>query len=171
MRERYLLGLTALPFAVAALLPGSQLGGDEVTRFADPDNIESSGLVVVGDTLDTTNDSGDRGRLFTVDPRSGSTIRVTEWSDDPTDVEALAPAGPGRVWVGDIGDNRADRASVSVTRVSVVGVEPDNPSYELVYPGGPRDAESLLADPATGRLYVVSKGVLGGALYATPSRL
>ena len=47
----------------------------------------------------------------------------------------------------------------------------DAPSYELVYPEGARDAESLLADPATGRLYVVSKGVFGGTLYAAPERL
>jgi hypothetical protein len=45
------------------------------------------------------------------------------------------------------------------------------PSYELVYPEGPRDAESLMADPATGRLYVVSKGVFGGSVYAAPERL
>ena len=172
MRERYLLGMTAVPFVVAAFMPGVMLAGDEVTRFQDPAIVESSGLVALGDgTLVTTNDSGDRGRLFTVDPATGTTTRVTEWSDDPDDVEALASAGAGAVWVGDIGDNGADRDSVSVTRVSVVGVETDRPTYELVYPEGARDAESLLADPASGRLYVVSKGVFGGALYAAPRRL
>jgi hypothetical protein len=175
MRERYLLGLTAVPFLLAGLMPGPVLGrvsaGDEVTRFADPDIVESSGLVALGDTLVTTNDSGDTGRLFTVDLRTGRTIRVTHWSAEPEDVEALAPAGDGEVWVGDIGDNGADRASLSVTRVSVVGVEPESATYELRYPEGPRDAESLLSDPATGRLYVVSKGVLGGAVYAAPREL
>jgi hypothetical protein len=125
----------------------------------------------MGDSLVTTNDSGDTGRLFTVDLRTGDTTRITHWSTDPEDVEALAPAGDGSVWVGDIGDNHADRDSVSVTKVSVVGVEAESPTYVLRYPGGPRDAESLLSDPATGRLYVVSKGVLGGALYAAPQRL
>jgi hypothetical protein len=170
--ERYLLGLTAVPFLVAALMPGAQRGGDEVTRFQDSAIVESSGLVALGDaTLVTTNDSGDSGRLFTVDPATGTTMRVTDWSDDPDDVEALAPAGAGAVWVGDIGDNGADRDSVSVTRVSVVGVEADRPTYDLVYPEGARDAESLLADPATGRLYLISKGVFGGTLYAAPRRL
>ena len=171
MRERYLLGLTAVPFVVAAVMPGSLLGGDEVSRFQDPDIIESSALVVVDGNLVTTNDSGDTGRLFTVDPRTGQTIKVTPWSDDPTDVEALAPAGDGLVWVGDIGDNTASRDSVSVTEVDVVGDTAPGPTYELVYPEGARDAESLLADPATGRLYVVSKGVFGGTLYAAPRRL
>lgn len=171
MRERHLLGLTAVPFVVAALMPGSLLGGDEVTRFQDPDVIESSALVVVDGNLVTTNDSGDTGRLFTVDPRTGETTKVTHWSDDPVDVEALAPAGNGMVWVGDIGDNTAGRDSVSVTEVDVVGGGPPGPTYELVYPDGARDAESLLADPETGRLYVVTKGVFGGTVYAAPKRL
>jgi hypothetical protein len=181
MRERYLLGLTALPFLAAALLPGSVLphspAGNEVTRFEDPEIIESSGLVVVDGLLVTTNDSGDSGRVFTVDPATGQTVGVTAWSAEPEDVEALAPTGGaadgGEVWVGDIGDNRAERPSISVSQVPVGrgDVDVDVTAYELVYPDGPRDAESLLADPATGRLYVVSKGVFGGSLYAAPERL
>jgi hypothetical protein len=171
MRERYLLGLTATPFLVASLLSGAAPGGDQVTRFQDPDLVESSALLVVDGRLVTTNDSGDTGRLFTVDPRTGQTTKVTQWSDDPADVEALAPAGDGAVWVGDIGDNTASRDSVSVTRVDVVGDQPPGPTYDLTYPKGPRDAESLLCDPATGRLYVISKGVFGGTVYAAPARL
>ena len=44
----------------------------------------------------------------------------------------------------------------------------DGPVYDLVYPDGAHDAETLLADPATGRLYVATKWVLGGTLYAAP---
>jgi hypothetical protein len=119
MRERYLLAMTAIPFVVAAFLPGALLGGNEVTRFEDPEIVESSGLAVVDGLLVTTNDSGDSGRVFTVDPATGETVGVTQWSADPVDVEALAPAGGGEVWVGDIGDNRAERTSVSVARVPV----------------------------------------------------
>jgi hypothetical protein len=46
----------------------------------------------------------------------------------------------------------------------------DEETYELVYPDGPVNAESLLTDP-TGRLYVASKDVFGGALYAAPQTL
>ena len=164
MRERYLLGMTAVPFVVAAFLPGALLAGNEVTRFEDPEIVESSGLAVDDGLLVTTNDSGDSGRVFTVDPATGETVGVTQWSADPVDVEALAPAGGGEVWVGDIGDNRAERPSVSVARVPVGrgNRDVDVPSYELVFPEGPRDAESLLADPATNQLYVISKGVFGG---------
>jgi hypothetical protein len=162
-----------VPFVIGTLLQGAGLAGDEVIRFQDPEIVESSGLAVVDGLLVTTNDSGDSGRVFAVDLSSGQTVGVTAWSADPEDVEALAPAGGGEVWVGDIGDNTAERSSVSVSRVAVGtgNRDVDVPSYDLVYPEGPRDAESLLADPATGRLYVVSKGVLGGAVYAAPERL
>ena len=88
----------------------------------------------------------------------------------PTDVEALAPAGPGHVWVGDIGDNTGSRGSVQVTRVPVGDGDRtvDEETIDLVYPDGPRDAEALLADPTTGRLLVVTKGVFGGEVYAAP---
>ena len=171
--ERYLLGLTALPFVVGALLAAPQPAGDVVTRFEDPAIVESSGLVVLDGLFVTTNDSGDTGRVFAVDPADGRTVGLTAWAADPEDVEALAPAGGGEVWVGDIGDNLAERESVSVTRVPIgrENTDVDVASYDLVYPEGPRDAESLLADPSTGRLYIVSKGVLGGAVYAAPERL
>jgi len=184
MRERHLLALTAVPFLVAALWPGlvprpdleAMSAGDEVTRFADADIVESSGLAVVGGLLVTTNDSGDSGRVFAVDPATGETVGVTHWSgdgEDPEDVEALAPAAHGQVWVGDLGDNRAGRDRVTVVRVPVGRGERTvtPPAYDLVYPDGPRDAESLLADPVTGRLYVVSKSILGGTLFAAPERL
>ena len=146
-----------------------------MTRFEDPAIVESSGLAVVDGMFVTTNDSGDTGRVFAVDLATGRTVGVTTWSAEPDDVEALAPAAAdGEVWVGDIGDNQR-RAFLGVGGARAgrrrATVDVDVPSYELVYPEGARDAESLLADPATGRLYVVSKGVLGGALYAAPERL
>ncbi len=177
MRERHLLALTAVPFVVAALWPGvassDAVAGNEVTRFADPAIVESSGLAVVDGLLVTTNDSGDRGRVFAVDPSTGRTVGVTQWAAEPEDVEALAPAGEGELWVGDIGDNGADRGHVTVARIPVGSGDRDvDPvTYDLVYPDGARDAESLLVDPRNGRLYVVSKGVLGGTVFEAPARL
>ena len=99
--------------------------------------MEASALVVQDGLFLTTNDSGDTGRVFVVD-RTGATVGVTHWSEDPTDVEALAPAGPGSVWVGDIGDNLASRPDVTITRVPVGRgdrtVQPT--SYRLTYPHG-----------------------------------
>lgn len=168
----------ALGLVVAApFLLGAAAGGDEEAetafRFEDSDIVESSGLAVVGPLVVTTNDSGDGGRVFTVDPASGRTVGVTSWSGDPVDVEALAPAGDGHVWVADIGDNGHVRDSVEVLRVPVGrGDRAAAPAtYELVYPDGAHDAEALLAHPVTGRLFVVTKGVFAATVYAAPARL
>jgi len=160
---------------VALLLPAALVAADDPAvelTFQDPEIIESSGLAVVGDWVVTTNDSGDSGRVFTVD-ESGETVGVTRWAVDPVDVEALAPAGGSSVWVGDIGDNRGLRDSVRVAEVPVGPGERDvrAVSYELVYPDGGRDAESLLVHPTTGRLYVATKEIFGGVLYAAPEEL
>lgn len=168
---RVLLGLVAVPFLLgAAAAPGDH--EDVVFSFQDSRITESSGLVALGTGLFvTTNDSGDSGRVFTVDER-GRTVGVTHWADDAHDVEALAPAGPGEVWVGDIGDNGASRDSVQVTQVPVGRGDrtSDGPVYDLTYPDGAHDAETLLAAP-DGRLYVVSKEIFGGSVYAAPARL
>jgi hypothetical protein len=163
---------------LAVLLPfvlGGAAHTDDVTvelTFRDPEIIESSGLAVVGDLLVTTNDSGDEGRIFSVDA-SGHTVGTSLWSGDPVDVEALAPGEGDSVWVGDIGDNSGNRDSIRVTSVPVGRgeIDADGPVYDLVYPGGGRDAESLLVHPVTGRLYVATKEIFGGVLYAAPKEL
>jgi hypothetical protein len=141
--------------------------------FRDPQIVESSGLAVVGGLVATTNDSGDTGRVFTVDPATGKTVGTTSWGNDPQDVEALAPLDDNQVWVGDIGDNTESRDSVQVTAVPVGSGngDIDGPIYDLVYPDGPHNAETLMSDPTTGRLYVATKEVLGGTLYAAPTNL
>lgn len=142
--------------------------------FTDPEIVESSGLVASDDLVVTVNDSGDSGRVFVVDRASGDTVGVTSWADDPVDVEALAPAvQAGEVWAADIGDNDRVRESVSVRRVPVGRGDrsTDAVSYELVYPDGPQDAETLMVHPQTGRLVVVTKGLFGGQVLVAPKRL
>lgn len=141
--------------------------------FQDPAIVESSGLVVVEGRVVTTNDSGDTGRVFTVDPGTGRTVGTTTWSRDAVDVEALAPAGRRHVWVGDIGDNEGVRPSVRVVRVPVGAADRavDGRSYELRHPDGARDAEALLSHPLTGRLFLLSKGIFGGDVLAAPEEL
>jgi hypothetical protein len=175
--ERLLRGLAVValltPFVIGLTAAGADRDGEEVFRFQDPDIVESSGLVLAGDRAFTINDSGDTGRVFTVDVATGETVGVTYWADGPDDVEALAPAGAGHVWVADIGDNSASRDSIEVTRVPVgVGDRTvDEETIDLVYPDGERDAEALLVHPVTGRLYVATKGLFGGELYAAPPEL
>lgn len=161
------------PFVLGAASLADAEDGQRAFRLEDPEIVESSGLAFVDDVVVTVNDSGDSGRVFAVDPATGQTVGVTRWTAEPRDIEALAPAGPGLVWVGDIGDNAAARDAVEVFTVPVGRGDRDaDPSaYSLTYPKGARDAETLLAHPRTGQLFVVSKGVFAGELYAAPRRL
>lgn len=162
----------AAPFA-GGLLSASAADRDVVFRFQDPAILESSALVATDDLMVTTNDSGDSARVFVVDPDDGASLGTITWHGAADDVEAMAPAGDGEVWVGDIGDNLRKRDDISVTRIPVGPADADveGTTYPLEFSDGPRDAEALLAHPRTGRLYVVSKGVLGGQFYAAPKRL
>ncbi len=172
MREAFAV-LIAVPFLVGAALAPASAERDEVFRFADLAIVESSGLVAGDGLVTTVNDSGDSARVFVVDPASGQTVGVTRWAAQPTDIEALAPGGPGKVWVGDIGDNSTARDVITVTRVPVArgNRTVTGEAYRLTYPSGRFDAEALLAHPRTGRLFVVTKVLLGGAVYAAPSAL
>lgn len=161
--------MTGWASGLAALVAGA-VTGTSLFGFADPSIVESSGLVDAGDTVYTVNDSGDGPVLYAVDTATGRTAGTTTYSADAVvDVEALAPAPDDRVWVADIGDNLRRRETVSVYRVTPGRSRA--PRYDLAYPDGPRDAETLLAHPVTGRLFVVSKTVFGGTVYAAPRRL
>lgn len=168
-----IVGLVAVvPFAIGSLSGAAGPRADVELTYTDPAIVESSALVALGDLFVTVNDSGDSGRVFVVD-RSGDTVGVTSWDGDAVDDEALAPADAGSVWVGDLGDNGGSRESVEVLKVPV-GREDQHVSperYELVYPGGARDAETLMANPRTGQLFVVSKNLFGGTIYAAPRHL
>jgi hypothetical protein len=172
LREAATALMVVVPFALG-LSAGATVDDPAVVfRFQDRAIVESSGLTVLPDgRFVTVNDSGDEARVFTVDPATGRTVGVTRWDGEADDVEALAPAGPGAVWVGDIGDNTEERTGVQVVRVPV-GEGDRSVAGErvtLAYPTGPANAEALLAHPGDGRLVVATKDVFGGTLYASPS--
>jgi len=186
---------------LAALVAGMVLGGtaapvgaEEVEHrtvftFTDRDITESSGLVDRGPLMFTVNDSGDGPVVYAVAKSSGDTVTTTTYSSETvTDVEALAPGPDGVVWVADIGDNNEERSAVSFYRVLPLGGREPRAAaaegqeqqleesvsaekFDLVYPDSPHNAEALLVHPDTGRLYVVTKNVTGGTVYAAPQRL
>jgi hypothetical protein len=169
MSSNILVGLVVVPFLLgAAAAPADR--SRVLFSFQDNEIIESSGLAVVDGLVVTTNDSGDSGRVFAVDPATGETASVTRWQDDPTDVEALAPDGGSGVWVGDIGDNTESRDSILLADVPIGpsdrDVDPD--VHEVRYPDGAHDAETLLSDTSSGRLFIVTKSPFGGTLYEVP---
>lgn len=143
-----------------------------VFRF-DDEVTESSGLVDLGSRVLTVNDSGDDAVVYVVDPATGRTVGRTTFADEATDVEALAVGPDGDVWVGDIGDNGGSRAGVRVHRIPPPrdgDRRVQATTYDLVYRGGARDAETLLVSPE-GRLHVVSKGLFRGQVWQAPRTL
>jgi hypothetical protein len=139
------------------------IDGDEI--------IESSGLVDTDRVVYTANDSGSHAIVYGLDPGSGRTVSRTTYADDVDDVEALAPGADGTVWAGDIGDNAQRRDDVTVHHVDPRDGQHRGTPYALVYPDGAHDAETLLVHPRTGRVFVVSKSVFGGTVYAAPRDL
>lgn len=141
---------------------------------------EASGLALsrrTPDRLWTHNDSGEPV-VVALDAAGAVTARVRVNGASVEDWEAIAsgPCGSGScLYIGDIGDNDAKRASITVYRVP----EPDAKSgtatvadvYRATYPDGAHDAETLLMS-GDGRLYVVTKGETGPlALYRFPAPL
>ncbi|RLV47508.1 hypothetical protein D9V37_15095 [Nocardioides mangrovicus] len=154
-----------IPFLAAVLAA-------TVFTVQDPRIDEDSGMVDLGSLTILTNDSGDAGRVFVLDDH-GRTVGITDYGSQ-VDAEALAPANAGHVWVGDIGDNDRERRFVVVRKVPVGRGERtvQVPAYRLIYPDGTaHDAETLLRDPHSGRLFVVTKALFGGVVYAAPQRL
>lgn len=176
--------LTPACMAQPIFLPGASVG-----NLNSSATNEASGLAasrVNADVLYVHNDSGDVARFFAINTQAQlvGTFRLTgvtavDWEDI-----AIGPgptAGQSYVYLGDIGDNNAIRASgVQVYRVpeptvsssqsppvsvNLAGAE----KITLLYPGGPRDAETLMVDPISGDLFIVSKRVTYSHLYYAPA--
>ena len=125
---------------------------------------ELSGLVLSGSTLWTHNDSGDSPRLLALglDGRLRQEVQVA--GAENVDWEDIA-AADGSLYVGDIGDNAAQRSNVAVYRVparSETGAVTAE-RQTLNYPDGPHDAEALLVDPSSRELVIVTKSLRGSA--------
>lgn len=145
----------------------------------DPALLESSGLAVSArhrGVLWTHADGGTSAQVRAVD-RDGRTVAVVTLAGiDPFDPEALAvrtsPGEGPQLYLADIGDNLASRTDVSVFRFA----EPERLRdqtvttrwYRFTYPDGPHDAEALLVQPRTGRIFIATKELGTGGLYRAP---
>jgi hypothetical protein len=170
------LSVSAVAVPVGAVVHGAAADGGarQELRFLDPAIDESSGLLVQGGDVLTVNDSEGEPVVYVVDATTGATVGRTTYTSEAVDVEALAPGRDGEVWVGDIGDNDRVRSEVALYRIPSVerGDRTVAASrFALVYPGGPRDAEALLVDPVSGRIFVVTKGTFGGEVFEAPQPL
>ena len=143
-----------------------------VGRVSAPDVREVSGLVASRKqegVLWIHNDSGDLPRLFAIgtDGALRGVFSLDALALDWEDI-AIGP-GPDRgkeyLYVADIGDNFSQRDSIQIHRIEepvVDGVTQTVAAdqivtFDLRYPDGPHDAETLLVDPKTGDLLIVIK--------------
>lgn len=144
---------------------------------------EASGIamsILNKESLWTHNDSGDSARLFLIDTLAQHRMTCTikgafnrDWEDiatakDPSD-------NKNKIFIGDIGDN------FSVHKYSTIYIieEPlfittKNVTIDLhskitfKYQDGPRDAETLMVDPTSGDIFIISKREANVNLYLIP---
>lgn len=177
------LGVAVAAAAVAgAVLVGpvrpAYAGDHDVVATITDDRIAESSALVQS-TVDpnlayTINDSGNDNVVYVIDLGSGDVVGTAALDVPNVDTEAMAIGGDGRLYVGDIGDNNVSRSTVALYAIDQPGrgdttVTPD--VYRVRYSDGPSDAETLLVDPATGRMSIVTKNLLAGEVYQLPKHL
>lgn len=122
----------------------------------------------------TVNDSGDSARVFGIDA-TGKVKAVLSLKAPVRDVEAIAVDRDGTIYIADIGDNKATRDVVEIYTIPEPSQLEDAENvkfrrYDFSYPDGAHDAETLLIEPETQRLYLVTKLMKGKAgIYAAPA--
>lgn len=148
--------------------------------ITDPALVEISGIAASRATPGlwwVHNDSGDSARVFAIDENGVVRATLALAGASAADYEDIAVgegpvAGTNYLYVADIGDNPATRPEVVVYRM----VEPTVPAsgtstgsisgvevLRLRYPDGAHDAESLVIDPISHSLVILTKNLAGGA--------
>jgi hypothetical protein len=148
---------------------------------------ESSGLAASrrsDGVLWTHNDSGDDPLLFATDRRGRALARFIVTGAKSKDWEDIA-AGPGprgpSLYIGDIGDNLSRRKNavvyrvpepiVDVTKTDVEGSTAPAERFPFRYPDGRHNAETLLVHPASGEIFIITKGIDPPIVYRFPRPL
>jgi hypothetical protein len=155
---------------IPEFLPGRRAGTVQTGLIT-----EASGIVASRKNppvLWVHNDSGHAADVYAINPEGKllATCRIKgarcrDWEDI-----AIGP-GPDPqhdlLYIGDIGDNGSRYPFITVYRLPEPKVDPNGASVEmttgpaeaieLVYPDGPKDAETLLVDPLSRDIYIIAK--------------
>lgn len=147
--------------------PGAPVGIAPITGTG---STELSGLAAshtVTDLLYTHGDSGGGPDIFAVSATTGVTVgtlhldgaTATDWEDIAT-----APCAAGRcIYVADTGDNNLVRTHVSIFEVVEPAAAPVGAVvtpfalFDVAYPDGAHNVESLFVDPRDGASYAITK--------------
>ena len=124
------------------------------------------------------NDSGGEPKVYLLDSLGNQKGEIELLGAKNRDWEDIA-IGPGKngqssIYVGDIGDNSAVYESITIYRfpepsgkVESLKVNPEK--IELRYPDGPMDAETLMVDPISGDIFILSKRDKQNTLFRLPA--
>lgn len=160
--------------------------------IADETLSEISGLVASRNQpgiLWVHNDSGDAAVVYAIDLEGKLLASVQLLGSDGSMIDAVdcedIALGPGPsdrdfLCLADIGDNAASRETVSIycfpePQIEIREGEPTVQIMavcdviEVAYPDGARDAETLLIDPITGDIVLISKDFIHGRAYRVPT--
>ncbi|WP_329120983.1 WD40 repeat domain-containing protein [Streptomyces sp. NBC_01465] len=169
--------------AVALVVGGAGSGSADDGGFTIKDSRikESSGLAASRQHPGiywTHNDSDDGPYIYAVDSKTGQTVATVTMKGvgAPRDVEAISIGPDGDIYVGDIGDNLDGTWDhVWIYRFPEPKQLKDETvqatQYVVKYADGPRNAEAMMVQPKTGRVYIASKKEDGGGLYIGPAKL
>lgn len=173
----------ALAITLTAVSAPSAIADEVVCRLSDNRLDEISGMAVSqihDNVLWVHNDSSGGPYLYAIDMRSCKTLaQITITGIDARDLEGLAAGrdakGRAVLWLGDIGDNRDSWPWVWLHRIREPSVIRDQAlkarTYRFTYPNMPLNAETVLADPATTQVWVVTKQLARGGMYVLPNPL
>lgn len=156
-----LAGVAAVAAALIAAAPAAaQVPGPQPVCTPDDDAElgELSGLAAGQDRWYAVADGGGRLRVAVLAVDCSLVDEITA-PIDPVDVEDLALADDGALWLADTGDNDRRRENVALHRLTPDG---EATRFRLSYPDGARDAEALLLDRA-GIPFLVTKEPAGTA--------
>lgn len=158
----------------------------DMGAIENPDLDETSGIVVSRskpDLIWAHNDSGDKSKLFLIDfnGRNKGSFNIKNAKNRDWEDIAIGP-GPEKdinyIYVADIGDNKAKHEIKYIYRFKEPNLnnlsfpvksnirKVDKISFQ--YPDGERDAETLIVDPYTKDIYVVSKREAAVNIYLAP---
>jgi hypothetical protein len=180
LRRVFAAGVMALASLVVA---PPALADEVVCRFTDDRLDEISGMAVSRlhpNVLWVHNDSSGGPYLYAMDLTTCETLaRITIADIEARDFEGLAAGvdGQGRavLWLGDIGDNRDSWPFVWMHRIREPAEISDQTlkarTFRFTYPDIPLNAETVLADPQSPRVWVVTKQLSRGGLYELPTPL
>ncbi|GGS51069.1 hypothetical protein [Actinokineospora fastidiosa] len=144
--------------------PGAAAQEDQCA-LTDDRLAEVSGVAADGEHWYVVNDGGRASTVYVLD-RDCTVADVITGPTDPYDVEDLARAADGTLWLSDTGDNDKDRKTVALISLTPGG---KSTVHRVTYPDGPKDSEALLLS-RDGVPHLVTKNPFGTADIYRPAK-